>query len=473
MAENAVATPSPAYAEMAQHWAIIDAVRGGTPAMRGSSDFLPKEPMEEESAYRRRKSKTTFTPWYERLVAGLVGMVLRKPITFAAEIPEAIAPHIDDLNLQGDNLQMLASDLLETALDYGTAAIFVDYPDATGVQTLREEKERGLRPYWVLYRGNEIIGYRTVQEGGAEVLTQLRVLQTICEEDGEFGEIETQQVRVYQRDESGVTCTLYRPEDPEKPDSDWMLHDGPLPLSLPYIPCALLSCVNKKRAKKRPPMLEVAYLNLKHYQLSSDLDHALHLTMHPKLALFGYDEGNDILGTSDEALIFTKTDARAEWLVCQVGSLEFGSDRIDKIEQQMATLGLSTILNQKNVGETAEAKRIDRSQGNSIMSGIAQNLQNTLDNALRFHADYLNLTEPLRVLVNRDFDISQITPQMLSAVVAAVAQGRLSTETFHEILMRGEVGLSDEWSPELEQTRLRAEFAQESTPQTVGIEADL
>ena len=458
---------------MLPHWQIIEAVRGGTPAMRESSEFLPQEPMEESSSYKRRRSKTTFAPWYERLVSGIVGMVLRKPITFAEALSDAIAPHIEDLNLQGDNLQILATELLETAIDYGTAAVFVDYPEASDVRTLRDEKERGLRPYWVTYRGDEIIGYRTVREGGAEILTQLRVLQTICDEDGEFGEIETQQVRVYSLDESGVSCTLYRPTDTEKPDGEWAIHEGPLPISLPYIPCTILSCVNKKRRSKRPPMLEIAYLNLKHYQLSSDLDHAIHLTMHPKLALFGYDDDHDILGTSDEALIFTNTDARADWLVCDVKSLAFGSDRIATIEQQMATLGLATILNSKNVGESAEAKRIDRSQGNSIMATTAQNLQNTLNNALRFHADYLGLTEAPKAVVNRDFDIAQITPQMLKSVVDATAQGRLSTETFHEILQRGEIGLSDDWSPELEKARIEAEFAKDTASQQTSIEEDL
>jgi Domain of unknown function (DUF4055) len=468
MAENAVATPSKAHQDMQPHWRIIDAVRGGTPAMRDSSDFLPKEPMEEDSAYKRRKNKTTFTPWYERLVSGLVGMVLRKPVGYVETPSDEMAIHLDDLNRQGDNLQMIATDLLETALDYGYAGIFVDYPDTKNITTLRDEKENGIRPYWVLYRANEIIGYRTVMEGGAEILTQLRVLQTVCEEDGEFGDIETQQVRVYIRDEkNSVTCTLYRPIEADKPDGDWAVHEGPMPISLPVIPCTLLSCINKKRVKKRPPMLEVAYLNLKHYQLSSDLDHALHLTMHPKLALFGYEESTDVLGTSDEALVFTKTDARAEWLVCRVDSLSFGSDRIGQIEQQMATLGLSTLTNGKNVGESAEAKRIDRSQGDSIMSGIAQNLQNTLNNALAYHAAYLGV-EPVRVMVSRDFDISQITPEMLTAVVAAVAQGRLSTETFHEILKRGELGLDNDWTPQLEQQRMEAEFKKESTAPVPG-----
>ena len=138
----------------------------------------------------------------------------------------------------------------------------------------------------------------------------------------------------------------------------------------------------------------------------------------------------------------------------------------------MAALGLSTFTAQKNVGESAEAKRIDRSQGDSILSGIAQNLQNTLNNALRYHADYLGI-EPMKCQVNRDFDIAQITPQMLSAVVAAVAQGRLSTETFHEILKRGEVGLSDDWTPEMEAKRLAAEFSSEAAPAPVSIEEGL
>jgi hypothetical protein len=47
------------------------------------------------------------------------------------------------------------------------------------------------------------------------------------------------------------------------------------------------------------------------------------------------------------------------------------------------------VLGQKLSAETAEAKRIDRSQGDSTMMVIAQNVQDMIDNCLQFHAQYL------------------------------------------------------------------------------------
>ena len=39
--------------------------------------------------------------------------------------------------------------------------------------------------------------------------------------------------------------------------------------------------------------------------------------------------------------------------------------------------------------ETAEAKKIDRSQGDSTMQVVAQQMQDMIDNSLLFHARYL------------------------------------------------------------------------------------
>ena len=60
-------------------------------------------------------------------------------------------------------------------------------------------------------------------------------------------------------------------------------------------------------------------------------------------------------------------------------------------------------LGAKLVGETAEAKRIDRSQGDSTMMVVAQQMQDMIDNCLRFHAEYMQESNAGSSLVNRDF----------------------------------------------------------------------
>ena len=56
-------------------------------------------------------------------------------------------------------------------------------------------------------------------------------------------------------------------------------------------------------------------------------------------------------------------------------------------------MALAAILGQKLVAETAASQEIQRSQGDSTLMIVAQQLQDMIDNCLVFHANYLNIAE--------------------------------------------------------------------------------
>jgi hypothetical protein len=125
---HGVDAPCNAYEQMRPWWDVIKSVKGGTPDIRkGGKAFLPHEPFEREDAYGRRLGRSCFAPWYVRLVRGVVGMVLRKPIALQDVVP-AIESHLDNINLLGDDLNSFAREVFEAAIDFGYTGIFVNYP---------------------------------------------------------------------------------------------------------------------------------------------------------------------------------------------------------------------------------------------------------------------------------------------------------------------------------------------------------
>jgi hypothetical protein len=475
---NGVATPSLSYQKMRAWWDVIEAVRGGTSKIREMGEaYLPKEPGEGPESYRRRLSRVVLAPWYARLARGLVGMVLRKPIKAEdGELRQAdqdlLKEHLEDVNLQGDNLQTFAKDVFESAIDYNYAGILVEYPDTSGLETQADEAAMGVRPYWVLYPATDILGVRWQQVGSLRVLTQVRLKQTVTEESGDFGEAEVDQVLVYDRiqdPEVGVRVRwrIFREAEDRGKKKVWVLHNEGL-LSLSEIPFALCYTDKKCRLELQPPMLEVAYLNLKHFQLSADLDHALHISSVPRMFIFGAaPEEIGAIDSIDEAVCIPNAAARVEWSSAKIDSFQPLQGRITEAEGQMAVLGLSTLVSQKNVGESAEAKQLDRTQGDSIMAVIAQSLQNALNQAIYFHLQYLNIQEKASCTVSRDFDLSQMDAQMIGALYQVRQGGDLSQETFLQLLQRGEIGLADEWTPEDEIARIKAEFEAQVQPPAV------
>ena len=107
------------------------------------------------------------------------------------------------------------------------------------------------------------------------------------------------------------------------------------------------------------------------------------------------------------------------------------------------------MLGAKLVGETAEAKRIDRSQGDSTMMVVAQQMQDMIDNCLRFHADYLQERNAGSSLVNRDFMGSRLEPQEIQALLQLYTAGTITQETLLLQLEAGEV-LGDNFDVEQE-----------------------
>ena len=55
---------------MAKHWPLIDALLGGTPAMRAAGlAYLPQQPRENDEDYAYRLSTATLFPAYARTAA--------------------------------------------------------------------------------------------------------------------------------------------------------------------------------------------------------------------------------------------------------------------------------------------------------------------------------------------------------------------------------------------------------------------
>jgi hypothetical protein len=120
--------------------------------------------------------------------------------------------------------------------------------------------ERGYRPYWVHYTAPEIIGWRYSTIGNRRVFTQLRIRENSIEPMGEFGEAEVERIKVYDLSEGRCRYRLF-----QEIDGNWMQVGENGFLSLPYIPFTFIYTDKKRDSVTRPPMLEVAYLNINHF----------------------------------------------------------------------------------------------------------------------------------------------------------------------------------------------------------------
>jgi hypothetical protein len=259
--------------------------------------------------------------------------------------------------------------------------------------------------------------------------------------DGDYGEKVVEQVRVLTPGE----FKIHRKQD----NGDYEIVDEGR-TSLSKIPFSVAYSGRVGFMESRPPLEDIAELNLKAYQIQSDLDNQLHISAVPMLAFYGFPSAAEEVSAGPGEAIAFPAEGRAEYIEPAGRSFDFQFRRLEQLALQINELGLSAVLGQKLSAETAEAKRIDRSQGDSTMMVIAQNMQDMIDNCLQFHAQYLgNTTAAGSSLVNRDFLGSRLDPQDINSLLQLYTAGTITQETLLQNLADGEV-LGDDFNVEEE-----------------------
>ena len=425
-----VNSPNSAWKQQEPHWVLIEDLLGGTYDMRRKHRrYLPQEPRELDDSYDNRLARSVCPPYYQRLERMLAGMLTRKPVRLI-DIADVIREQLFDVDLQGNDLNVWTYETARKMIRYGHVGVLVDAP-ASG--------QNG-RPYWVSYTPREILGWRTELQDGEEKFVQLRLLENVIEPEGLYGEKQIEQVRV-------LTPGAFEVHRRDNKGEFKLFDEGKMSLS--DIPFSVAYANRINVMESRPPMEDIAELNLKAYQTQSDLDNQLHISAVPMLAFFGFPQSAEEVSAGPGEAIAFPSEGRAEYIESKGTSYDAQFKRLEQIASQINELGLAAVLGQKLSAETAEAKRIDRSHGDSTMQVVAQQMQDMIDNSLLFHARYLGSNESGTSFVNRDFLAQRLDPQEIGSLLQLYTAGTITQKTLLDQLTEGEV-LGDEFDVEEE-----------------------
>jgi hypothetical protein len=428
-----VSDPNTSWFAQEAHWILIEDLMGGTYGMRKKHRrYLPQEPRELDESYDNRLARSVCPPYYQRLERMLAGMLTRKPVRLE-DTSDSITEQLFDVDMQGNDLNVWTYETARKLVRYGHVGTLVDAPTDGG------------RPYWCTYTPRQILGWRTELKDGQQALSMLRLSETVTVPDGEYGEKAVQQIRLL----TPGGYQLHQKGD----DGEFRITDEGT-TSLSEIPFSVAYSNRVGYLESRPPLEDIAELNLKVYQVQSDLDNQLHISAVPMLAFFGFPSAAEEVSAGPGEAIAFPAEGKAEYIEPKGTSFDYQFKRLEQIASQINELGLSAVLGQKLSAETAEAKRIDRSQGDSTMMVIAQNVQDMIDNCLQYHAQYLGQAAAAgSCFVNRDFIGARLEPQEIQSLLQLYTAGTITQETLLRQLSDGEV-LGDDFNvdEELEAT---------------------
>jgi hypothetical protein len=410
---------------MMSDWGVMAAVTRGTNYIRDLSEtYLPQEPREDDDAYTTRVDRSVLSPYTSRLIETAAGAILRKPIHVEGD-PYwlELIQNIDGL---GSSINEYARRALVGSLTYGHSAILVDYPAAMGARNLAEERALGRRPYFVHVDAPQIWGWR--KESGTNRLLQVRIHDYDVRPLNEFGEEQVEQMRViYPGRYDLYTLGQEVVEFTESGD-----------YSLPEIPLVPIYSNRRGLLISQPPLLDIAHLNITHYQRQADLIHALHIAAMPTLVLEGWDDTTGSATMGVNYAIAMQPGNKAYYVQADATSFDAQMAELESLASQMSTLGVTKLFGQKFVAESAEAKRIDQAQSNSVLSIISQELESALNQAFAFAAQYVGL-EPPEITIDRDFDYYRLIGQDVAVLAQLADTGKISNAMLLEVLRRGEI----------------------------------
>ena len=442
-------TRTRAVVDQMKGWEIMKAVVSGTEYLRENSEtFLPLEPREDYTAYLARVNRAVFTPYTQRLIRAAAGLILRKPISVTGD-PYWTEVFNKDVDGCGSDLDEYARRLVTCALTYGHSHILVDFPAPSNARSLAEERALNRRPYWIEVDPTNVYGWRLDREANYGSLTQVRIGEKAVVPDGEFGEkvydqvrvIESGRYRVFRQEEQKLEMQGPFPYPASFDQSDAtseyeLVESGDF--SLGQIPLVTIYADKKDTMTSRPPLLDIAHLNLAHFQRQADLIHSLHIASQPMLVLEGWDDQTKDMAISVNYAMATQPGNKVYYVEPASSAFEAQTSEIQELQQQMATLGISTLSQQKFVAESADARRLDRIDTNSMLSMVSMDLESGLQKSYNLAADYLGI-EPPEVKISRDFDLQRLIGQDIAAMGQLFQDQIIDREEFRDMLVQGEI----------------------------------
>ncbi|MCP4660994.1 MAG: DUF4055 domain-containing protein [bacterium] len=425
---DSVDTKCQAYLRMEEHWPLIDDLTGGTAAMRENSDlWLPREEAEEVAAYDQRLGRSFLFGAYADTVDKIKSRPFSKPVslTGAESLHEQLVGIERDADRQGRSLTEFLKMCFEVGGNYGLVHVLVDYPAGGMGISLAEQRERDVRPYFVMVSPKDLIGWR---KAGNSV-SRVRIQGTRTVEQGEYGDTEQTYIRQIEFGENGGEWAVYVKGD----EQHWAVAEEGQH-TFQGAPFLTLYFNRKGFLEARPPLQQLADMNLAHWQSDSQQRNILHYARVGTIFMSGCTEEeieHPITIGPRQFLRSTNENAKAGYVEHSGKAIGSGAEDLDKLERRMEVLGMQPFVQRTGV-ETATGRVRDAALSDSNVEAWVRMTETWAKELYEVAAQHVGTTLPEDFGVNifSEFGLSTRPADDMKLLDAARLRGDLSRETW-------------------------------------------
>ena len=416
--------------EMQARAAVCHAVAAGVIEMRKQAKtYLPKRPMENDKGWESRRDEAEFFPAFAHALEAYIGKPMGSPIVFDG-VPSMVEASFDNLDKCGADADTFFRAVLKAGLRDGCTYVVADYAKVPEGSTLAQERAIGARPYLIHVPLRNVIDFQTqAGEDGTVAFTHFRYKECVQVPVNRWGTKEVERIRVL---DPGMVEVWEKQILSVGGQPVWvLLPDLSGPVSVQDVPVA---CYRPKQ--DGPPLEDLAWLNVTHWQSSSYQRGILNVARVPLLAA---DE--DMREDPDApVLIGVKgliTGLKGLKYVEHTGAaIDAGKTDLHDLEDQMRRVA-GQMLVADGAQKTAREASLESSDGSSKLRAWVNTFQDFVEECLRLMALWVRETNGGTAQLDMDWDEQEVNALVLNALSTMRDKGQISQDVLFWNLQDG------------------------------------
>jgi len=417
---------------------VWDGLRGA--GVKGK--YCPKEEREPGRAYQQRLDRCRFDNRFQPAIKDYSGLL--SVFTLNEDTPKSIISNKENIDQQGSSIWTFLSEADQMALRDGWCGIYVDYPPTDeNIQSQGDLLASDRRPYLVLIERGSVINWDFEYDiNGKPVLKMLVLQESVFVRTGKYGHTLIQQYRVLYPGSFEVWGLVPSPETQNVSDTVLELFEAG-ETSLETIPFVYYSVSGGGLFQSPAPFLNLALLNVEHYQKRSQKNEVLRkcnlpvpvrrgAIRDPKTNQFppliiGPNSCVDVPENGD--FFFAEPSGAA---------IASTSEDIKQLELAMDRTTLDFLTNGDGQ-KTATEVIIDSAKTGASLTDMARRKESAVQSTFELWIAYTGESEGGGITMDESLLQTPMSPEEIGQITNLASQGFISQKTLLTTLQQGKI----------------------------------
>lgn len=358
---DTIGTWNGARREMEEEGWLLARTLRDTKSMRDARQkFTPQTWRESKQVdrYNARLERSVLFPAYKSTIDHIASLPFQKEPTIEGDLDERLARIVEDADRCGTSMSSFWQLAYADAVDRGIAYVIVDnVPLPDGGVPLPVADKIDARPYLVRIQPDSVVGFLVEKWYGRDVVTEFRYREWSYKAGQNGLDVAVETVHVWTEE---VVETWVRADAAGNGIIDrdakaavgstsggFMLKQSIAHGFTSGIPLVVLYTEQVGALQGKPPLVDLAWQNVAHWNAQSMQDEALHYCRSPILKITGVsNESAEQSPETGPGSRFIDTSDTVEMSFVEIAgtSLTAGERQIQKIEERMVGLGMKPLV---------------------------------------------------------------------------------------------------------------------------------